>query len=272
MSNKKRGKKPFAKKSLGQNFLNNPLVREDIVDAAGDIRDQQVLEIGPGLGFLTTKLLKAGAVVTAIELDDRVIEVLQQDFGHMDHFRLIHGDILDQDLDMIFGERPYQIIANIPYNITARLLRKFLAETKNRPTRAILMVQKEVARKLCDKKNSILKLSVDVFAETKILFEVPRENFSPAPKVDSAIISLTIRSEPLVSREDQKLFFDAINAGFSEKRKKLGNFLGRFFGVESIQLLGEIDPNRRAETLFLEEWKTITRNLTAVPASKQQKK
>lgn len=271
MSNKRKVKNIFAKKSLGQNFLHNPLVREDIIDAAGDIRDQQVLEIGPGLGFLTTKLLKAGAIVTAIELDDRVIEVLQRDFGHMDNFHLIHGDILDQNLDVIFGEQSYQIIANIPYNITARLLRKFLAETQNRPTRAILMIQKEVARKLCEKKNSILKLSVDVFAETKTLFEVPRENFSPAPKVDSAVISLAIHSEPLVQKENQKLFFDAINAGFSEKRKKLGNFLGRFFGVDSVQILGGIDPNRRAETLSLEEWQHVTRNLAAVLASKQQK-
>lgn len=256
--------KPFAKKSLGQNFLNNPIVREDILDAAGDIKGKNVLEIGPGLGFLTTKLLKTNADLTAVELDGRVIEILQRDFGHMKNFHLIHGDILDQSLDDIFLSKKYQILANIPYNLTSRLLRKILAETKNRPESAILMVQKEVAQKLCSLKGSILKHSVDVFAKTEILFEVPRQNFSPVPKVDSAVIRLRVHPDPLVKPENQKIFFDTINAGFSEKRKKLGNFLGKFFGVESSMLLGDIDLNRRAETLSLDEWMAVSENVCLI--------
>lgn len=260
---RKKGK-PFAKKSLGQNFLNNPLVREDILAAAGDLRNKNVLEIGPGLGFLTTKLISAGAQVTAIELDERAMKVLQSDFGQMKNVHLIHGDIIEQDLDKLFSDTLYQIVANIPYNITSRLLRKILAETNHKPTTAILMIQKEVAKKLCAKKNSILKLSVEIFAQPEILFEVPRECFSPVPRVDSAVIKLTIYPRPFIPKEDQKVFFEAIHAGFSEKRKKLGNFFGQFFGVNASDLLGDIDPDRRAETLGLYEWIEVAKNLKRV--------
>jgi len=305
---KRTKKSKFAKKSLGQNFLHSPEIRQRIVDVAGDINGKNILEIGPGLGFLTTKLLAAGANITAVELDKRACEVLKRDFGHKDHFKLIQGDILKQDLDTIFEQetcpRPrsgkYSIIANIPYNITAPILRKILSQTKNRPQFAILMVQKEVAEKICNLnaksrdcnnpgidctpptppltclaetwrtppprgrtvifKRSILSISVEVFAEAEISFAVGREHFSPSPRVDSAVIKLTTRQKPLVSPKDEKDFFTVVNAGFSQKRKKLKNFLGGFFGVSSEILLGSIDGTRRAETLTVKEWMVITKN------------
>ena len=161
---KKNLKKGFAKKSLGQNFLQSPEIRDKILEEAGDLVHKNILEIGPGLGFLTTKLLAAKANLTAVELDERAAETLRRDFGHKPNFQLITGDILKQDLESLFTKegqpQPYAIIANIPYNITAPILKKMLAETSHKPDFALLMVQKEVADKICDStKRSIKGLS-----------------------------------------------------------------------------------------------------------------
>jgi 16S rRNA (adenine1518-N6/adenine1519-N6)-dimethyltransferase len=267
-------KKSFAKKSLGQNFLQSSKVRDRILESVGDLKDKNILEIGPGLGFLTNKLIAKKANVTAIELDERAVEILQKDFGHRDNFHLIHGDFLKQDLDKLFeqkepalvkmGNKKYSIIANIPYNITSPILKKVLANTTNKPESMTLMVQKEVGKKICPHgknfKRSILSLSVEIFAEAELLFLVDRENFSPVPKVDSAIIQVRTRPEPLVTPEMERDFFTVVHAGFSSKRKKLGNVIGSFFGIESNKILGNIDPNRRAETLNVDEWIDVTKN------------
>ena len=277
----------FAKKSLGQNFLNNPLIRDQILEEAGDISGKKILEIGPGLGFLTSALIKANANLTAIEFDPRAVKILTEYFGHLENFRLISGNFLEQDLDIIFEQNNYSIIANIPYNITGPIFRKVLEKTKNKPQFTIFMVQKEVAQKICPPlftapqaetskggiptsskktkarkkfKRSILSISVEIFAQAKYCFTVSRENFSPVPRVDSAIIRLDIRDNPLVPKALQVDFFTVVNGGFSEKRKKIGNVIGKFFGFSSADLLGDIDPNRRAETLDVPEWLEITKN------------
>ncbi len=262
--------KKFAKKSLGQNFLNNPAIREKILEEAGDISGKNILEIGPGLGFLTTALIKAKANLTAVELDPRAIKVLNTDFGHNKNFKILNEDILKVDLDELYsskylpaGRQDYSIIANIPYNITNPIIRKITEKTKNKPEFSILMVQKEVGEKIClhkKTKRSILSIAVEVYAETKYCFTVPRTDFDPAPKVDSAIIKITTRPFPLITEELTNDFFTVVNGGFSEKRKKLSNVIGKFFGIPSDQLLGEIDGNRRAETLSVEEWIEITNN------------
>lgn len=214
-------KQSFAKKSLGQNFLQSTEIREKILEAAGDIKGGNILEIGPGLGFLTGSLLKKKANLTAIDLDDRVIPLLHNDFGHKDHFDLIHGDVLQFDPDEYFEQNKYSIIANIPYNITSPILRKFLSKTKNKPEFMILMVQKEVAKKICNtEKRSILSISVEVFAEAEIITIVRRHHFSPVPKVDSAVIKITIRKKPLINLKKESDFFTVINGAFSRKRKK----------------------------------------------------
>ena len=243
----------FAKKSLGQNFLQSSEIRDQILEAAGDIKNKTILEIGPGLGFLTAKLLSSGAQLTAIELDDRASELLKKEFGHMDNLKLIQGDILDQSLDAIFEQEKYSIIANIPYNITAPILRKCLAETTNQPEFLLLMVQKEVAKKLVSKKRSILSISVEIFAEAEICFEVGREHFSPVPGVDSAIIKITTRKKPLVEKSVEKKFFQMVNRAFKEKRKKLSNSLPS-------EWLEGIDENLRPEVLDISDWLKITKN------------
>ncbi|MCK5460990.1 ribosomal RNA small subunit methyltransferase A [Candidatus Gracilibacteria bacterium] len=254
-------KKNFAKKELGQNFLNNPIIRENILTEAGNIKNKNILEIGPGLGFLTTKLLQESSHLTAIEFDERAVQILNKDFGNHEHFHLIHGDILIYDLDILFEQKKYSIIANIPYNITAPIFKKVLSKTKNKPEFAVFMVQKEVGKKVCNPiKRSILSISVEIFAETKYCFTVTRENFTPIPKVDSAIIRLDIRKKPLVPKDLQQDFFTVVNAGFSQKRKKLGNFIGKFFGLSPKDLLGTVNPDRRAETLNIKDWIQITKN------------
>ncbi|NCP67075.1 16S rRNA (adenine(1518)-N(6)/adenine(1519)-N(6))-dimethyltransferase [bacterium] len=289
----------FAKKNLGQNFLTSTQVRDDILAEAGDLKNKKVLEIGPGLGFLTEKLLEASADLTAIELDERAFKILQNKFGNFPNFRLLNDDILQTNLDELFESEDYRVIANIPYNITAPIIRKLLEKTKNKPEFALLMVQKEVAQKICDpvnqkntveadesgegqpfgvplrgvavatqkrakSKRSILSVAVEVYAEAKYCFTVTREHFEPSPKVDSAIMKLTVLEKPLITPEQQRDFFTVVNAGFSEKRKKIGNVLGRFFGIPSKDLLGDIDENRRAETLSIDEWLYITEKFTNV--------
>jgi len=283
----------FAKKSLGQNFLTSTDIRDRILKEAGDLTGKKVLEIGPGLGFLTEELIKAGADLTAVELDKRAFKILEKQFGTEPNFKLINGDILQQDLDDLFTDDDYCVIANIPYNITNPIIRKLLEKTQNKPAFVLLMVQKEVAQKICDpvavatkesvdnsnqpfgvplrgvavaskkrakSKRSILSIAVEVYAEAKYCFTVGRDLFEPAPKVDSAIMRLDILDFPLVSTDINRDFFTVVNAGFSEKRKKIGNVLGKFFGLQSDQLLGDIDGNRRAETLSIEEWIEVTKN------------
>ncbi len=242
----------FAKKSLGQNFLKSSLIRDDILDVAGDIKGKKILEIGPGLGFLTTKLLESGAELTAVELDPRACKVLTHDFGQRENFTLIPGDILQQHIEDIFPDA-YSVIANIPYNITGPILRKFLSKSPNKPDFMILMVQKEVAEKIVAKKRSILSISVEIFAEAELCFEVGREHFDPVPGVDSAIIKLTTRPKPLVTPENEKAFFQMVNRGFSSKRKKLSNTLPP-------EVLEGIDSSLRPEVLNIEDWKKITKN------------
>lgn len=256
----------FAKKSLGQNFLQSPEIREKILTEAGNISEKNILEIGPGLGFLTTKLLQQKPKkIKAIELDPRSVKILTKDFGHMKHFELIQGDILQQDIDVLWGEEPYAVIANIPYNITSPIVRKFLANTRNRPEFMILMVQKEVGEKICNPtKRSLLSLSVEIFAQTQYCFDVGREWFSPIPKVDSAIIKITSRPRPLVDPEIEADFFTVVQAGFSQKRKKIGNYIGGYFGLSTEKLLEGIDHNRRAETLSVDEWIQITYNFRRI--------
>ena len=266
-----RHKKTFAKKSLGQNFLQSSAVRTQILDfstKSDGSFPEVVLEIGPGLGFMTCKLVQKAQEFIAVEMDDRAIELLNKDFAHRDNFQLIHGDILATDIDNIFEQKKYSVIANIPYNITSPILRKFLDRTKNQPDQMVLMVQREVGEKICldpEKGNrSLLSISVEIFAETLYGFTVPPEAFSPAPKVFSAVIKAIIRKIPLVEKKDQNDFFTVVQAGFSEKRKKLGNTLPKFFGLPMEPLLKGIDPDRRPQTLTIEEWKILTKNFQDV--------
>lgn len=265
---KKNTNEGFAKKQFGQNFLQNAQVRQKMLDIAGEPFPENVLEIGPGLGFMTCKLVKKAKHFTAIDLDSRVIPLLRADYGHHDHFTLLNENFLDFDLDQYYEQNKYSVIANIPYNITNPIFRKCLERTQNKPEQMVLMVQKEVGQKVCPLqdgvlrkkfKRSILSISVEVFATAEYVQTVPRIDFSPAPKVDSAVIQLKTRPEPLIPVAQQRMFFTVVNAAFSQKRKKLKNTLPGFFGVSEKTLFGRhnFDTEQRPEDLSIEDFRIL---------------
>jgi 16S rRNA (adenine1518-N6/adenine1519-N6)-dimethyltransferase len=230
-----------AKKSLGQNFLKDRSVLEKIIDAAELSKDDYVIEVGPGKGILTQELIKRGARVTAIELDDRLIKQLSR----IKNLDLIHGNALD----FIPPEEDYKIVANIPYYITSPLISHFL-EAKTRPSKMVLLVQKEVAEKICAQPGdmNVLAIHVQVFGKPRIVCKVPASAFDPQPKVDSAVIVIDVYDEPLV--KDYKRFFGVMHRAFSGKRKKLSNTLPDL--KERLNELGLADL--RPEKLSLQDW------------------
>lgn len=272
-----------AKKSLGQNFLNSKTVARDIVRAGELSSADTVLEIGPGKGFLTAEILASGARVVAVEKDDRMIPLLTEKFGEeikMKQFVLIHGDIMEviadqgpasnqliRVLDMKKSGagscQRYKLIANIPYYLTGQIIRTFL-EAKSKPERMILMVQKEVAMRIVarDKKESILSIAVKAYGVPKLIKKVPARYFTPAPKVDSAILAIeNISGNNFSDSIAEKRFFEIVRAGFAHKRKVLAGNLKGLFGEHILEMLSEagVAENARAENLSLGQWLTIVK-------------
>lgn len=241
-----------AKKSLGQNWLKNESVVQEIVKAAEVKKDDRVLEVGPGRGILTEALLKAGARVLAIEKDDRLIDGLKQKFNLEilnDRLEIIHHDILE--FDPILINEPYKVVANLPYYITGEFIKKFLT-TRHQPRDMVLMLQKEVGERIVakDKKESVLSMSIKIYGTPKYVKTVPRGNFDPAPKVDSAVVAIKNISKELLDKNkiSEKDFFSTLKRGFGSKRKKLKNNLK--LSEELVKKLGD----KRAEDLKLEDW------------------
>lgn len=243
----------FAKKSLGQNFLHSDKALRQIVEAA-DLKPQDVvLEIGPGEGALTEKLIESGAEMIAIEKDDRLIPILQNKFKSL---KLIHGDVLNTDIKEIIGNRSYKLIANIPYYITGMILEKFLSN-EPRPKKIVLLVQKEVAERIVarDGKESILSMSVKLFGTPKIIDTVPRGAFRPTPNVDSAIILIDVNKEKIEKTLEEK-FFKTIKKAFGQKRKQIGGTLG----VTNEQMLTvnkNLSAKTRPEELSVDDWLSL---------------
>jgi 16S rRNA (adenine1518-N6/adenine1519-N6)-dimethyltransferase len=253
----------FAKKSLGQNFLITPRI-VDMIATSADLKEGELaIEIGPGKGVLTKALLAKGARVKAIEKDDRLIPILQEEFKKeitSGQLELIHGDIMEMNIDESVEkiDGGYKIIANIPYYITGALIRIFLSASK-KPELMVLMVQKEVATRIVarDEKESLLALSVKVYAKPEIVMNVARGNFFPIPNVDSAVIKLSDIRNPFADKIAEERFFEIIKAGFSQKRKKLSSNLSQVMTKEEIALQFKklnLDPNIRAEDMKLEQW------------------
>lgn len=244
-----------AKKSLGQNFLKSEKILEKIIQAGEISSNDTVLEIGPGKGALTEKILEKAGQVIAVEKDKNLFEFLQEKFSReisAGKLILIGGDILKFEI----GEKNnYKIIANIPYNITGAILKKFLT-AKNQPKLMVLMVQKEVAERIIarNNKNSILSISVKVYGEPKIVAKVEKRYFSPQPKIDSAIISIKNISRKLFNEEKipENNFWEIIHVGFAHKRKKLGSNLKKIEFLNK-NFLKTVE-NERAEDLTLENW------------------
>lgn len=260
-----------AKKSLGQNFLNAKGVARDIVAAAKLTPADTVLEIGPGKGFLTTELLASGSHVIAIEKDDRMIPILEETFAgaiQQKQLTLIHGDIVEmlepgqKFFSKILGGQEYKLVANIPYYITGYILRAFL-EAASKPTIMVLMVQKEVATRIVarDKKESILSIAVKAYGEPHLIKKVPARYFTPAPNVDSAVLSIeNISNKNFARKNDEVAFFELVKTGFAHKRKVLAGNLKELLGTRTLELLASagIKENARAEDVSLEQWLALT--------------
>jgi 16S rRNA (adenine1518-N6/adenine1519-N6)-dimethyltransferase len=259
---------------LSQNFLTDVDVLEGILGEARPIPGGRILEIGPGLGFLTGALLEAGAAVTAVELDPGLAAVLRSRFEQEivdDRLRLIEGDALDQDLVRLV-EPPYDVVANIPYHITSPILHRLL-EAPPRPTHLVLMVQREVGERIAAPpgKMSYLSVFVQYHARVRVAFVVPPEAFEPAPAVSSAVIvaepfDAEDRLDPAAEDELWRL----VQAAFRERRKMLHNVLVRQLPLDAARVdaaLGRvgITPDRRPQTLAVGEWLALREALGPIP-------
>ncbi len=253
-----------ADKRLGQNFLCDRFELECIA-AAAEIEDtDSVLEIGPGVGSLTRYLAGYAHEVVAVELDEKFDGILQIILKPYDNVRVVYGDILELSPNQLGLPPNYIVAANIPYNITSAIIRHLL-ESDSKPRRIVLTIQKEVAQRLCEEppKMSLLALSVQVYGKPTIIRLIPAAAFYPAPQVDSAVVRIEIHPEPIINAPYLPVFFRLIKAGFSQKRKTLRNALsaGLATSTEEVEALldqTKIDPQRRAETLSLEEWGSLT--------------
>lgn len=251
-----------AVKGLGQNFLIDAEIVRQIVAAAEVKADDEILEIGPGIGTLTQGLLEAGAHVTAIELDKKLPAVLRETLAGYENFRLVEGDVLKINLAELMP-RPFKVVANLPYYITTQILLTLLE--KNLPViKIVTMVQREVAERMTAAPGSkiygALSVAVQFRSEARVAFEVPPKSFLPPPEVTSAVVVCDVRKPPFEVNEE--FFVKVVRAAFSQRRKTLLNSLaGAGFSREKILSAlerSEIDGTRRAETLSLEEFARLS--------------
>lgn len=249
-------------KSLGQNFLTDDSVLLDIVDSANVNEEDFVIEIGPGVGVLTYQLLKRAKKVCAVELDEKLIPILQEELKEFNNFELINKDALKVDFnEIIKDEKSVKIVANLPYYVTTPIIAKLLKEKYNFESLTI-MIQKEVAERINAEKSTkeygALSLLVQYYCDTKIVRNVPGSCFIPSPKVESIVIKLDKLQEPRVKVKDEEFFFKVVRQSFNMRRKTLWNCL-KNMGIDTDILkkaLEEtgIDPKRRGETLSIEEF------------------
>ena len=251
-------------KKLGQNFLIKRGIVDEIVHAAELTVGEPVLEVGPGIGTLTQGLAQSGADVTAIELDRRLLEVLDTTLASYDNVRIIHGDVLKLDLPTIMNQKPFKVVANLPYYITTPIIMSLL-ESKLPIERLVVMVQKEVALRMIAKPGTkdygALSVAVQYYTEPDIVLDVPPKSFLPAPAVTSSVIRCVLRDKPPVDVIDEKLFFRVVKAGFAQRRKTFSNTM-KTTGltrdrIEELLVKANIDGQRRGETFTLQEFADV---------------
>ena len=253
-------------KRLGQNFLIDKNALAKVVEAANLQPTDVILEIGPGIGTLTQALAQKVRKVIAIEKDAGMVDILGKTLKDFKNIEIVQGDALKLDPNP-YTLAPYKVVANIPYYITSPLIRKFL-ETPRQPEHMVLMLQKEVAQRIVARPPdmSILAVSVQFYAEAKIVSYVSKGCFWPVPNVDSAIIAIRSRNDAKPSGKiNTDLFFRIVRAGFSQPRKQLGGNLvkelkGNKKGITEWLLANNIQPTQRAETLSLKDWQNLTKN------------
>ena len=258
------------KKSLGQNFLTNPMICPSMAEAAAD-KDTGVIEIGLGVGVLTAELAEVAKRVVGIELDERLKPVLEKTLEDYNNVKLIFSDVLKLDLNKVIAEnfadcKKVAVCANLPYYITSPIIMSLL-ESKLPIDNITVMVQKEAADRLCAKIPSrevgAVTLAAAYYAEREILFKVPRSSFTPSPNVDSAVIQFKIRSSPEISTNNEKLLFRIIRGAFEHRRKTLVNSISSAGVVPKEKLILALDklgikPTVRAEELTLEQFARLT--------------
>lgn len=251
-------------KKLGQNFLIKRGIVDEIVHAAELTPGEPVLEVGPGIGTLTQGLAQSGADVTAIELDRRLLEVLDTTLASYDNVRIIHGDVLKLDVPSIMNHKPFKVVANLPYYITTPIIMSLL-ESKLPIERLVVMVQKEVALRMVAKPGTkdygALSVAVQYYTEPNIVLDVPPKSFLPAPAVTSSVIRCVLRDKPPVDVIDEKLFFRVVKAGFAQRRKTFSNTM-KTTGlskdrIEELLAKANIDGQRRGETFTLQEFADV---------------
>lgn len=251
-------------KKLGQNFLIKRGIVDEIVKAA-DLHDgEPVLEIGPGIGTLTQGLAQSGANVTAIELDTRLLEVLDTTLAQYGNVKIVHGDVLKLDVPSIMNHEPFKVVANLPYYITTPIIMSLL-ESQLPIERLVVMVQKEVALRMVAKPGTkdygALSVAVQYYTKPDIVLDVPPKSFLPAPAVTSSVIRCVLRDKPSVDVIDERLFFRVVKAGFAQRRKTFANTM-KTTGlskdrIEELLAKANIDGQRRGETFTLQEFADV---------------
>ena len=266
----------WAKKGLGQNFLIDEKALGKIIEAADLKKSDNVIEVGPGTGFLTEKLIEKAGRVTSVELDKNMVEILKERFKFAENLEVVNEDILKFDLterrrdsriSPSEGSSNFKVVANIPYYITSPLLKHFL-QAENRPSVMVVLVQKEVAEKIVGKTGkSLITIETQLFGRSEIVGIVPALSFHPVPKVDSAILKIEVFNKPLIPEDQIKDFIRLVKFGFSQKRKKLSNTLSAGLHIKSSEMSeilkkADIDPNLRAENLEIGDWGRLAKVLT----------
>ncbi len=251
-------------KKLGQNFLIKRGIVDEIVKAADLQAGEPVLEIGPGIGTLTQGLAQNGANVTAIELDTRLLEVLDTTLAQYSNVNIVHGDVLKLDVPSIMNHEPFKVVANLPYYITTPIIMSLL-ESRLPIERLVVMVQKEVALRMVAKPGTkdygALSVAVQYYTKPDIILDVPPKSFLPAPAVTSSVIRCVLRDKPPVDVIDEKLFFRVVKAGFAQRRKTFANTM-KTTGlskdrIEELLVKANIDGQRRGETFTLQEFADV---------------
>ena len=250
------------KHGLGQNFLTDASLRDEVAQSAGLAKEDEVLEVGAGVGTLTVALAPLCRRLVAVELDGRLIGALREAIAGHENVEVVRSDILRFNTRSAFPTGNEIVAGNIPYNLTGALIRKFLDDPP-RPRRLSLVVQKEVAERWTASSGaSLATVAVQVFAYAKTILTIPADAFTPQPRVDSALVRLDVRERPAVEVDDLNAFFRFVEAVFQGRRKQLGGILGRITGTGSTDSGGRlrklgIDPERRPQTLDVAEWETL---------------